>query len=260
MLNNKNILEQMLEIGGIATLNNFYSTEAKTYLGSLYNVRKKFKLFLDNELIKEVPTIGKTRFPANEVFYCITKKGANFIGRQDYKYKGYPKSPNNIMHESMKFDIALAFLRLYPNALMSFRYDYSFYGLRPDVVIKIEGKTTRYFLVEIERKKTIDRVFKEKIKKYEEMFYKMQRNKSHNISQFTVLFVYTNIWYNVFLRPQQYDSYTDEITFLQEKTKELARLAKNLQHKYLFMPFPDFYKLNEPVWYNTDCNKTSLVL
>jgi len=51
MLNNKKILEQMLEIGGIATLNNFYSPEAKTYLGSLYNIRKKFKLFLENELM-----------------------------------------------------------------------------------------------------------------------------------------------------------------------------------------------------------------
>jgi len=62
----------------------------------------------------------------------------------------------------MKFDIALAFLRLYPKVLLSFKYDYSFYGLRPDIVIKIDGKTSRYFLVEIERKKTIDRVFKEK--------------------------------------------------------------------------------------------------
>ena len=68
MPNNKLILEQLLDIGGLATLNNFYSTDAKTYLGSLYNTRKKFKLLLDNELIKEIPTVGKTRFPANEVF------------------------------------------------------------------------------------------------------------------------------------------------------------------------------------------------
>lgn len=81
MTNNKLILEHLLDIGGLATMNKFYSPEAKIYLGSLYNTRKVFKVLLDNELIKEIPTVGKTRFPANESFYCITKKGADFIGR-----------------------------------------------------------------------------------------------------------------------------------------------------------------------------------
>jgi hypothetical protein len=58
MPNNKLILEHLLDIGGLATLNNFYSTNAKTYLGSfLYNTRKKFRLLLDYELIKEIPTV-----------------------------------------------------------------------------------------------------------------------------------------------------------------------------------------------------------
>ena len=260
MPNNKLILEQLLDIGGLATLNNFYSTDAKTYLGSLYNTRKKFKLLLDNELIKEIPTVGKTRFPTNEVFYCITKKGADFIGRQEYKYKGYPKSPYNIMHESMKFDFALAWLNFYGSRNTEIRYNQRFSSLMPDITITVNGKETHKFLIEIERKKTIDRTERAKFKIYNDMFYNMRNKKFDNPKNFTVLFVYTNTWYNVFARPQQYELLTNEIVTLHEKTRELAKLAKNLPDKYLFMPFPDFYRLNEKVWYTPDGNKFSLVI
>ena len=95
---------------------------------------------------------------------------------------------------------------------------------------------------------------------YNDMFYNMRNKKFDNSKNFTVLFVYTNTWYNVFARPQQYELLTNEIVTLHEKTRELAKLAKNLPDKYLFMPFPDFYHLNEKVWYTPDGNKISLVL
>jgi hypothetical protein len=269
MTSRKLLLIYLLEIGGVATLNNLYSPEARTYKGSSLQSRRYFKFYLEHRLIEPIPIIGKVKNRSQEVYYCLTKKGARYIGRpEEYRYKKYRKSPNNVMHESMKFDIALSFLRLYPQSKFNFRYDTSFYGVRPDIVIKVEPKnskdSTRFFLVEIERKKTIDRVFNEKIKRYEEMFEKMNKNKSHNPSQFTVLFIYTDIWYDVFLRPQQYSSQS-----VTNHIEQVNILIKNLinhyckilpEHRYAFMGFHNFYRLNEAVWYAKTGQRVQLVL
>lgn len=195
---------------------------------------------------------------AREVFYCLTNKGAKYIGRTDeYKYKKYQKSPNNVMHESMKFDVALSFLKNFPHKKFTFRYDSSFYGVQPDILIRIEStnrkELTKFLLVEIERKKTVDRVFNEKIKRYEQMFKSIEKNKSHNITQFLVLFVYTDIWNDPFLRPQQY---SEQLT--KERIAKVDVLVKNLVHnyckylpdnRYRFTAFHNFHRLHENVWY-----------
>lgn len=269
MTHRKLLLNYLLEIGGVATLNNLYSPEAKTHKGSSLQSRRYLKFYLEHALIEKIPFIGKTRNPSNEVFYCLTKKGSKYISRpEEYKYKKYPKSPNNVMHESMKFDIALGFLRLYPQVNFNFRYDKSIYGVRPDIFVRIEPKNSKvpikYFLVEIERKKTVDRVFNEKIMRYEDMFAKMKKNKSHNPNQFTVLFIYTNIWYDVFLRPQQYASQnvTNHIEQVNTLIKNLINhYCKNLpEHRYAFMGFHNFYRLNEAVWYAKTGQRVQLVL
>lgn len=268
-MNRKLLLNHLLEIGGTATLNNLYSQSAKTYKGSLLYTRKLFKAYLEDGFIEKIEPIGKPANKCNEVFYCLTKKGATYIGRSsEYKYKKYPKSPNNIMHESMKFDIAVSFLRNFPHKKLTFRYDSSFYGVRPDILIRVESddpkEVTRFLLVEIERKKTVDRVFNEKIKRYEEMFKAIVKNKSHNVSQFTVLFVYTDIYYNVFSRPQQYSD-----PYITNHIEHINTLIKNLilnycrylpDMRYRFMPFNDFYRLHEPIWRTPLWNKVSLNL
>lgn len=266
----KIVLNNLLDIGGVATLNNFYSPQAKTHKGALIYTRKLFKSFIEDGLIDKIEPIGKPANKVREVFYCLTKKGASYIGRNDeYKYKKYPRSPNNTLHESMKFDIALAFLRLYPNKRFTFRYDSSLYGVRPDILIRIESQNpkdlTRFLLIEIERKKTVDRVFNEKIKRYEELFKAIEQKKSHNLSQFMCLFAYTDIWYDGFLRPQEYASSPLIITKIQEVnylTKNLVNnYYRNITHKrYLFMPFHDFYRLNRPVWIAAGGNRVQLIL
>ena len=256
MTTRKLLLNNLLDIGGVATLNNLYSQGAKTFKGGLLYTRKLFKSYLQDGLIEKIEPIGRPPNKAREVFYCLTKKGADYIGRSDeYKYRKYTRSPANIMHESMKFDIALAFLRLYPNYKFSFRYDSSFYGVRPDILIRIENSMTRlswYLLVEIERKKTVDRVFHEKIKRYEEMFQEIAFKKSHNIGHFTALFVYTDIWFDVFLRPQQYKepNIINHINFVNGLLKNLVQhYCKNLPNeRYCFMSFHNFYCLSDPVW------------
>jgi len=265
----KLLLNNLLDIGGVATLNNLYSPTAKTYKGGLLFTRKLIKSYLADCLIEKIEPIGKPANKAREVFYCLTKKGSDYIGRSDeYRYKKYPRSPHNVLHESMKFDVSLSFLRLYPNIKFTFRYDSSFYGVRPDILIRIESsnpkEVTKFLLCEIERKKTVDRVFNEKIMRYEEMFKAIERKKSHNINQFKTLFIYTDIWFDAFLRPQQYSE-----PQVARKIEDVNYLVKNLVHRYcrnlptrryLFMPFHDFYRLNEPVWYATDGNRVPLFI
>jgi hypothetical protein len=268
MTTRKLLLNNFLDIGGVATLNNLYSQNAKTFKGGLLFTRKLFKSYLQDGLIEKIEPIGRPANKAREVFYCLTKKGTDYIGRsEEYKYRKYTRSPANIMHESMKFDIALSFLRLYPNCKFTFRYDSSFYGVRPDILIRIDNYSskypTRFLLVEIERKKTVDRVFHEKIKRYEEMFQEIASKKSHNISQFTALFVYTDIWFDVFLRPQQYNEpkIINHINFVNGLLKNLVNhYCKNLHNeRYCFMSFHDFYRLNEPVWFTPLGNRVVLL-
>ena len=258
MTNRKLILNHLIDIGGVATLNNFYSSKAKSYGGSLLQARKLFHFFESKGLIKKLDPITNPRNPSQEVFYAITKQGANYAGREEYKYRGTPKSPFKAFHESMKYDFALAWLNLYGSRNTEIRYNQKFGSLMPDITITVHGKETHKFLVELERKKTIDRTARDKFKKYDEMFNKMRKNKNDNPKNFTVLFVYTNTWYNVFARPQQYEHYTGEQANLYEKTKELAYLAKRLPDNYLFMPFHDFYRVNEQVWYTPQGNKKLL--
>lgn len=269
MPHRKKILNNLLDIGGVATLNNMYSPVATTHKGSLLYARKLFKSFIADGLLERIEPIGKPGNKCNEVFHCLTKKGADYIGRSDeYRYKKYQKSPNNVMHESAKFDIALSFLRLYPQCKFTFRYDASFYGVRPDILIRIESnnpkQVARFLLVELERKKTIDRVWNEKIKRYEEMFKAIEKNKSHNVNQFTVLFVYSDIWFNVFLRPQQYSD-----PYVIQKIERLSNLVKSLVHnyckflpdsRYRFTSFHNFYRLHEAVWLTPTGNRVQLNL
>lgn len=265
----KQLLSSLIDIGGVATLNNLYSPEAKTFCGSLLYTRKLFKSMCVDGLLYRIDTIGRPMNKAREVFYCVTKKGADYAGRaEEYKFKKYPKSPHNVMHESMKFDVALAFLGLYPFCRFTIRYDSSFYGVRPDILIRYEGNTSRdptgYFLVEIERKKTVDRVFHEKIKRYEQMFKAIEKNKSHNPSRFTVLFIYADIFQDIYVRPQQYNE-PNVILHLERVTNLVRQLVfrycKYLPaERYRFLPFHDFYRLHEPLWYTPSGNKVPLKL
>ncbi|MBS1514083.1 MAG: hypothetical protein JSS63_03560 [Bacteroidetes bacterium] len=269
MNSRKILLNNLLDIGGVGALNNFYSPNAVSYKGGLLYTRKLFKSYIEDGLIEKIEPIGKPMNKCREVFYCLTKNGARYIGRTDeYKYKKYQKSPHNVMHESMKFDVALSFLRYFPNCKFTFRYDSSFYGVQPDILVRIESteprQTTRFMLVEIERKKTVDRVFNEKIKRYELMFKAIGKNKSHNINQFIVLFVYADIWFDVFLRPQQY---TDPVVI--NHIERISNLTRNLvihyckylpENLYRFTGFHNFYRIHESVWLTPRGNRVQLNL
>jgi hypothetical protein len=192
------------------------------------------------------------------VFYCLTRKGAAYIDRlSDYRFKNTPKTPNQIMmyHESMKFDICLAFLRLYPEYAIDFDYYTSYDGIRSDATItmthKVIGK--KYvFLLELERKKTIDRVFNEKLQKYEDAF-KNGKDLKKLPNNMRILVVYSNLTFNPYLRPQQHIGNTlHEVSAVCQMTDILASEYKYggslPEYRYRFTPFPEFYRLNEAIW------------
>jgi hypothetical protein len=251
MTSKKSLLNDLLDIGGVATLNNLYNPEPSTYQGAMKRIRINKDFWLAEELIEPLkPYLSyHSKFPANELFYVLTDKGAKFIGREDYKYQKAIKSPHleNIMHESAKFDVALAFLRLYRDWNVTIEYKV-FPGLRPDIFIQMtKGDKTYYFLVEIERKKDLSRTIREKVKaQYESKIYNPEIRK-HLPSHFKVLIVYCPLSYNSFLRPQQM---TEEVTLIREDLYREVTQSR-LPEKYLFMSLPDFYRLNEPVWYTS---------
>jgi hypothetical protein len=61
MNSKKAILNHLLDIGGVGTLNNFYNPTSKTHQGSLVRTREHFKFFLENAFIAKLDFIGKPR-------------------------------------------------------------------------------------------------------------------------------------------------------------------------------------------------------
>ncbi len=257
MTNRKRFLNQMLDIGGIASINNFYSPDASTYKGSILQADKYFKEWLNAGMIREVPFDLKIRNKRREVFYCLTPKGADYIGRKsEYKYKD-PKALNNALHESAKFDIALAFLRNYPDHIINIDYTKSYNGLRPDIVITMSdmNDNRKVFLVEIERKKTISRVAEEKIKRYRKVINPLIKNGTLPKNT-QVLFMFSNFYWNTYLRPQEYSKYDKMLRFQYAQVHNLVKKVAFLPPYYKFAVFADFYRLDQNIWLSPDGKKS----
>ncbi len=249
-----------MSIGGIFTKNNIYSSKAKTKVGSFLNAHKITKQLLKDQLIRQLPTITRVRNKRQETFYCITGKGANYIGRREELKSKVPKSPNNVMHESMKFDIALAFLRLYPDYDITIRYDVIVNRIKPDITIFLENRNTGFkyhFLVEIERKKTIDLVYKGKVLLYNTI--KPEHLKQAGLRPETkYLIIYADWKFDGFLRPIEYIDQR-EIALMEKRIKKLAEMSKDLPDKYRFLSFNNFEKINQPIWLSNKNNKSAII-
>jgi hypothetical protein len=165
-MTDKIILNHFIDLGGIATRNNFYSQNAKTHKGSMLQTNRHFKRWVNAGLIQNLEPVIPVRDNWRKVFYCITKKGANYIDRVSEWKRGISKnrSPHNVFHEIMVRDVALGFLRNYPDYSININYDDVFKNkvvIKPDLTVRMEKDGKSYvFLIEIERKKTIDRVRK----------------------------------------------------------------------------------------------------
>lgn len=242
----KQLLNYLLDIGGVATLNNLYSPTAQTYKGSLVKPRDCLQFWLKDKYVEYLDRTYKPVNETNERYFQITKKGANFIDRDDYKQRKSTKTVrlDQVIHESYKFDVLVSFLRLFPD----FYIDIDFLpkdGVRPDACIKMRHKENENykleFYLEIERKKTIDRAY-DTACRYKEFL------KKHRMCK--VLIVYSDsLSYPDFIRPQQYELHRKKIETTEKKTRQLS-VYKELSHHFLFMPQSDFHRLNEAVWYS----------
>jgi hypothetical protein len=257
-------LNDLMTIGGVATKNNFYSETAVSAGGIFCSALVQFKKMLGDQLIRPLQTVTRVRNKRQEMFYTITAKGANYIGRKDELKSKDPKSPDNVMHESMKYDIALSFVRNYRDYDITFRYDMSINGIRPDIVVFLEDrhKGLKYnFLVEIERKKTIERVYKEKILKYEEAL-KTDLRQFGLRPETKVLVVYADINFDAYLRPLEYSKFPyilKEISLMEKRIKKLSEMCKSLPDRYRFIPFSSFDKIKEPIWLTPRNTKVALI-
>ena len=71
-----------------------------------------------------------------EQFFAITRLGAKHIDRVDeYVWRNVPKSPMNIMHESMVRDVGLSFLRYFTDYEISITYNRKIFSIRPDLFV-----------------------------------------------------------------------------------------------------------------------------
>jgi hypothetical protein len=103
------LLNNLLDIGGVATLNNLYSREAKTFKGGLLYTRKLFKSYLQDGLIEKIEPIGKPANKVREVFYCLIKKDVDYIVVQRNIYIVNKLDPQLMHARIMMFNIALVF-------------------------------------------------------------------------------------------------------------------------------------------------------
>ncbi|MCX6152538.1 MAG: hypothetical protein NT007_00100, partial [Candidatus Kapabacteria bacterium] len=127
----KQILNDLITIKA-GSINNFYSPQAKSYDGSVQWPTVCFKDLEKQGLIKRIPFNVKVINKRREVFYFVTKKGSDYIDRRCEQRDKEPKSYNNAIHESMKYDIALAFVRSFREFDIEFNYKADINGIRPD--------------------------------------------------------------------------------------------------------------------------------
>jgi hypothetical protein len=244
-------LHELLSIQA-GSVNNLFSYNAKSYKGALLQVNKDFKEYLKAGLIQQIPFDLKPREKRKQYFYFVTRTGAKALDRiEDYKQK-ITKSLNNAEHESMKFDVALSFLRNFPDYEFSFDYKADMGGLKPDILAiakNIHNDKQFTFLVEIERKKEFTRLYRDKILRYNK-FIKEGLFAKHNLSlKSKVLFVCSNLRYDPYLRPQQYSEVKTNMDLLYKQFNYFLSVIKAESDKYYrFIPFPEFTKIAEPIW------------
>jgi hypothetical protein len=244
-------LHELLSIQS-GSVNNLSSYSSKTYSGSLLQVSKDIKKYIEAGWIQQIPFDIKPRDKRKQYFYFVTREGAKVIDRlEDYKQK-ITKSINNAEHESMKFDVALSFIRNYPDYEFGFDYKADLGGVKPDILVRAKNILDYKeftFLVEIERKKELTRIYRDKIMKYNK-FIKAGLFSKHSLSPKTkVLFVCSNLRYDPYLRPQQYSDNRPVIDLLYNQFNYFLSVIKSESDKYYrFIPFPEFTKIAEPIW------------
>jgi hypothetical protein len=163
----------------------------------------------------------------------------------------------------MKIDIALSFIRNFPDYEFDFNYKADLGGIRPDILVKarnIHDHRESAFLVEIERKKEFSRIVREKILRYNK-YIKDGLIKRNNLpGTTTILFVCSNLRYDIYLRPQQYPENKESLEFIYKQFDSLLEQVNVFPNKYFrFLPFPEFTDIAKPIWRMPNGIKVKLI-
>jgi hypothetical protein len=255
-------LHELLSIQS-GSVNNLFSYEAKSYKGALLQVNKDIKKYLKAGWVQQIPFDIKPREKRKQFFYFVTREGTKVIDRlEDYKQK-ITKSLNNAEHESMKFDMALSFIRNFPDYDFEFDYKADLGGLKPDILVKaknINNDRQFTFLVELERKKELTRVYRDKILRYNKFIKEGLFNMNGLSPKTKILFVCSNHRYDVYLRPQNYSEVKPIMELLYKQFNYFIDVIKNQSDKhYRFIPFPEFTKIHEPIWRMPSGTKVKII-
>ncbi len=251
------LLEELTSIQS-GSINTFFSYKAKSYKGSVLYVDQKIKEYIKQGLVRQIPFNIRPTHSRRQYLYQATKKGCKLIGREsEYRNKDQ-QSYNAINHESMKYDVALSFVRLFPDYNIKIEYEKTFKtkekGIRADIFIKATKKdgTKEYdFIIETEHKDDLRQTFNDKVKPYDKAI-KNGLLKNNGLSERTkVLFVCSHSHLSTFIRPQEYKEkeYLNNISLSYKQFENLMGLVQDLDDKHFrFIPFLEFTKINQPIW------------
>lgn len=170
-------------------------------------------------------------------------------------------SIREIEHESAIRDVLIGLLKAYPDYSLKVQYE-PIYKLeedtyKPDAYIEMTNIKGKFFsfILEMERTRGVSEIVNDKIKK-KMLALDFKRNKLPSRTQFIV--AHTHEKFNVYTRPIEYPEIKEQLKSLDLLTKELA--TRDLPyHKFRFLPFHDYHRLEEAVLYDPLGNKVKLI-
>jgi hypothetical protein len=152
----------------------------------------------------------------------------------------------------MRIDMALSFLYFYSDWHIDFYFYNNYNGIFPDMTVKMKkGDKELVFLVEIENKDKADKTYKEKLLKYEQ---KIPDFEAVGLPKFTkILFSINYLYNNPLIRHCEYSDTKYAPMFASNEmilNTLLNNWCKDLPNRYLFTTFDNYYRINQPIWFN----------
>lgn len=250
-----------LKVVGFATMYNFQTWTRKTSNDleqSLDAPARTLRNLLQKELIYKIPAYPDTgKLFRYDTFYAPVEIKKEKMARRE------------MMHVSGITDILLAFIYLYPDYDISIKREHIFTNknktirVKPDawihMVKKDETKKVFDFLLEFENSREPTDLYKDTIKKYERFANLAEIGLDPHAK---ILIVVSVEYFNAYWRPVEYeqDHISKNIQAIRNKLDTLLTLAYPYRkHFFIYSIFPDFYRLNEAVWFLPEGKRVKLI-
>jgi len=242
-----------LNILGLATVYTFqpWNQRAETLGGSLLTATRTIKKLKKQELIKQLehyPYNGRS-FRHN-TFYAPIASKLNKIAYRELE------------HQFALLDVLAAFVYLYEDYDIVIDYlplfKHKGRPYRPDAIVRLKGDKEYVFIIELERSRSAQAIYKEKLLKNKAMSFKEMGLPS----QTKYLYIYAHERFNVYWRPMQYSEPKAYATIAMQESgfKHLLEVAQDLpDHSFRFLPLHRFTELDQPIWQTTKGNRVKLI-